>query len=330
MLRMSDYNMPILQMDPEFEFLIQERTTDYIEHLEEDIFDKGCTFPLYVWGDIILDGRLRYKICREWSVPFSVRNCSVTSRAEAVSLICTIQLKRDDLTQEYRRYLIGRLFLAKMEIVSAEHLKEHPEHSVNEYGRLSQKYVKKSKVASEIGKVYNFGYSTVVKYSIYAECLDTIREKSARIVNKILAGEIRVSHENAIELSRLPIEDIHGLERLLAEGTINRIGYSQLRHELRWQRLPTGIADSRRIKRENASRNAGIRKVPTHDPDSELSSLGFTIPSWTDTITRATERTDFSKISDKIRNDTKRQLKILMKKTQLLLTQLEEDDYIGR
>ena len=48
MLRMSDYNMPILQMDPEFEFLIQERTTDYIEHLEEDIFDKGCTFPLYV------------------------------------------------------------------------------------------------------------------------------------------------------------------------------------------------------------------------------------------------------------------------------------------
>ena len=45
--------MPILQMDPEFEFLIQERTTDYIEHLEEDIFDKGCTFPLYVWGDII-------------------------------------------------------------------------------------------------------------------------------------------------------------------------------------------------------------------------------------------------------------------------------------
>ena len=58
MLRMSDYNMPILQMDPEFEFLIQERTTDYIEHLEEDIFDKGCTFPLYVWGDIILDGRL--------------------------------------------------------------------------------------------------------------------------------------------------------------------------------------------------------------------------------------------------------------------------------
>ena len=211
-----------------------------------------------------------------------------------------------------------------MEIVSAEHLKEHPEHSVNEYGRLSQKYVKKSKVASEIGKVYNFGYSTVVKYSIYAECLDTIREKSARIVNKILAGEIRVSHENAIELSRLPIEDIHGLERLLAEGAIDRIGYSQLRHELRWQRLPTGIPDSRRIKRENASRNAGIRKVPTH------SSLGFTIPSWTDTITRATERTDFSKISDKIRTDTKRQLKILMKKTQLLLTQLEEDDYIGR
>ena len=170
----------------------------------------------------------------------------------------------------------------------------------------------------------------MVKYSIYAECLDNIREKSARIVDKILAGEIRVSHENVIELSRLPIEDIHGLERLLAEGAIDRIGYSQLRHELRWQRLPTGIPDSRRIKRENASKNAGIRKVPTHDPDSELSSLGFTIPSWTDIITRAMDRTDFSKISHKIRIDTKRQLKILMKNTQLLLTQLEEDDYIGR
>ena len=40
---MNDMPMPELVKDPEFTDLIQPRNTQYMEELEEDIFDHGCT-----------------------------------------------------------------------------------------------------------------------------------------------------------------------------------------------------------------------------------------------------------------------------------------------
>ena len=109
-------------------------------------------------------------------------------------------------------------------------------------------------------------------------------------------------------------------------GSIDRIGYSQLRHELRWQRLPTGKLDSRRIKREKESAEAGIKQMPATDPDAELESLKFTIPSWSKTISRTMELTDFPSTSVNARREVKMQLLNLTRKITRLLSQLEEDD----
>ena len=43
---MNDMPMPELVKDPEFTDLIQPRDTQYMEELEEDIFDHGCTDPV--------------------------------------------------------------------------------------------------------------------------------------------------------------------------------------------------------------------------------------------------------------------------------------------
>lgn len=191
---------------------------------------------------------------------------------------------------------------------------------------MSQKYVRKTDIATIIGNEFNFGFSTVTKYDIYARAVDDLKRKSPEITEKILNGKLRVSHENIIELSRLPIEDINGLKRLLDSGSIDRIGYSQLRHELRWQRLPTGKPDSRRIKREKESAEAGIKQMPATDPDAELESLKFTIPSWSKTISRTMELTDFPSTSVNARREVKMQLLNLTRKITRLLSQLEEDD----
>ena len=45
---MNDTPMPELVKDPEFTDLIQPRDTQYMEELEEDIFDHGCTDPVCV------------------------------------------------------------------------------------------------------------------------------------------------------------------------------------------------------------------------------------------------------------------------------------------
>ena len=212
-----------------------------------------------------------------------------------------------------------------MNAASAAFLREHPEKQPNADGQISQKYVQKTEIATIIGKEYNFGFSTVTKYDVYARALDEIRAKGPEITNKILNGNLRVSHENVIELSRLPIEDINGLKRLLESGSIDRIGYSQLRHELRWQRLPTGKPDYRRRRRERENAEAGIKQMPVTDPDAELTSLKFTIPSWSKTISRTMELTDFPSTSASVRQEVKTQLVNLTRKINRLLKQLEED-----
>ena len=242
---MSDSQTPEFETDNGFLELIQPRDEKYIEELEEDIFDHGCHDAVCVWGNILIDGHLRYSICKKWDIRFNIRRLIFQSRDEAEAYLCAEQLKRTDLTSEYKKYLIGRLFRADMNAASAAFLREHPEKQTNADGQISQKYVQKTEIATIIGKEYNFGFSTVTKYDVYARALDEIRAKGPEITNKILNGNLRVSHENVIELSRLPIEDINGLKRLLESGSIDRIGYSQLRHELRWQRLPTGKPDYR-------------------------------------------------------------------------------------
>ncbi len=211
-----------------------------------------------------------------------------------------------------------------MNIASADFLKNHPEKQLNADGQISQKYVQKTEIAAIIGKEYNFGFSTVTKYDVYARALDELRVKEPEITSRILNGSLRVSHENVIELSRLPIEDINGLKRLLNSGSIDRIGYSQLRHELRWQRLPTGKPDSRRRRRERESAEAGIKQMPVIDPDAELASLKFTIPSWSKTISGQWNLRIFLP-SASARQEVRTQIINLTRKINRLLTQLEED-----
>lgn len=322
---MSDSQTPEFETDNGFLELIQPRDEKYIEELEEDIFDHGCHDAVCVWGNILIDGHLRYSICKKWDIRFNIRRLIFQSRDEAESYLCAEQLKRTDLTSEYKKYLIGRLFRADMNAASAAFLREHPEKQTNADGQISQKYVQKTEIATIIGKEYNFGFSTVTKYDVYARALDEIRAKGPEITNKILNGNLRVSHENVIELSRLPIEDINGLKRLLESGSIDRIGYSQLRHELRWQRLPTGKPDYRRRRRERENAEVGIKQMPVTDPDAELTSLKFTIPSWSKTISRTMELTDFPSTSASARKEVKTQLVNLTRKINRLLKQLEED-----
>ena len=104
---MNNRPVPELQTDPEFEDLIQPREENYLEELEESIFDHGCLDPVYVWNNIILDGHLRYKICMKWDIHFNIQHIIFESRDKAVSFICREQLKRTDLTGEYKKYLIG-------------------------------------------------------------------------------------------------------------------------------------------------------------------------------------------------------------------------------
>lgn len=318
-------DLPAFSQNKEFEFLIQPRSETYINELTENIISHGCTMPVEVWENYIIDGHLRYEICKKWEVPLRIKQLSFCSENEVFAYLCSLQLKRNDLTNEYQRYLLGRQFRADLGTASSRYMEEHPEHKLNSYGNVSQKYVKKYDIAAKIGILHNLCSTTIIKYDTYARALDHVRSIEPDVALKILYGELYVSHENMIELARLPKEDIRGLKQLLSEIDINRISYSQLRHELRWRRLPTGQPCTKTVRQRQKNSDAKIKQMPMHDPNAELSSLRFTVPSWIKIINRSIELTDFPSTSESARSALKIELANLMQKVSRLLSLLEDN-----
>ena len=81
---MSDSQTPEFETDNGFLELIQPRDEKYIEELEEDIFDHGCHDAVCVWGNILIDGHLRYSICKKWDIRFNIRRLIFQSRDTCV------------------------------------------------------------------------------------------------------------------------------------------------------------------------------------------------------------------------------------------------------
>ena len=102
--------LPILKIDPEFKDLIRPlRRKEYLQ-LEENILDEGCRDPIIVWNDYIIDGHNRYSICTKYSIPFNTVSKDFASREEVIVWICKNQLGRRNITEETRKYLIGRQY----------------------------------------------------------------------------------------------------------------------------------------------------------------------------------------------------------------------------
>lgn len=64
--------------------------------------------------------------------------------------------------------------------------------------------------------------------------------------------------------------------------------------------------------------------MPKFDPDSEVSSLSLTIPSWISLINRTQSVTDFNLISDKAKKELTNRLDSLKDTTDVMLSLLKE------
>ena len=52
-----------MRIDEEFQKLIPALTPEEYKGLEASILAEGCRDALVVWGDVLVDGHNRYKIC---------------------------------------------------------------------------------------------------------------------------------------------------------------------------------------------------------------------------------------------------------------------------
>jgi len=106
-------NEPV-KIDPEFQNLVPPLTPDEFHQLEENCKKDGILDTLKVWHGILIDGHNRYRIAKEWDMPYATEEMLFRNRDEAKVWIANNQLGRrniNDLTK------IELARIAKPEIV---------------------------------------------------------------------------------------------------------------------------------------------------------------------------------------------------------------------
>lgn len=105
-----------IQINPTFKDLIPALSREEFAQLEQNIIKDGCTDPLVLWGDVIIDGHNRFEICTNNEIKFKTVKREFTSENEAVNWMIDNQLGRRNISKEQRTYLIGKRYKGEKKV----------------------------------------------------------------------------------------------------------------------------------------------------------------------------------------------------------------------
>ena len=117
-----------LIIDKEIASVFPPRTSKDEETLVMQLRTEGCRDDLITWNGIIIDGHTRYRICHEYSIPFSYREMSFPSKERAKLWMIENQVARRNLTV-FQRCMIALPF----EQAYKEEAEERRREKISEY-----------------------------------------------------------------------------------------------------------------------------------------------------------------------------------------------------
>jgi len=313
-----------LEIDVEFKNLIRPLSREEYAQLEANLILDGCRDPIITWSGTIVDGHNRYEICNRLHIPYAIQEMSFDEREDAIVWICGNQLGRRNITEETRKYLIGRQYEAEKVIGYYRNTDGRNQYSsYHDTGlpdsnrEMSSKERRESgrRTAMRLGDKYHVSSGAVQKYAKYSQALDTLGEKMPEIVPKILSGNYKISHENIVALSEMGTDEIKDLSSKIGLGSSPYIRYSESRRDLSAEQEKKPVGRPVNIPT--------IKTMPAYDPDSLAKGLTFTIPSWTGSIERTRTKSDLDKVSIEAKNRLKDALGLLQSEIQALLTAMK-------
>lgn len=208
-----------------------------------------------------------------------------------IHFICTSQLNKNYISEEMRKYLIGRLYDAD-KVIGARlnyDTKEYHEQMTSASRTISHC---KNRTATVIGQLYNICYSTVYKYNVFAKCIDSLYKKHPTITSCILRGDLKVSHALLEKMVSLPEERISFIESQIYSLNREKLTqrqmpdtFSSLAKRGTFAKTETVLLPSLDVAKRDVVKPE-IKNLPAYDPDADLKSLTLTIPSWISSINR--------------------------------------------
>ena len=297
----------ILQIDQEFKELIPPLSKEEFNLLEENILKFGCIDPICTWNNTIIDGHNRYSICTKHNLKFNIQAFNFELREEAKDWICANQLGRRNISDETRKYLIGKRY--EMEKI----LLNNPDGK-NQYSKIykENEEIKEERdrnhrpvTAIKLGKEYNVSTRTVLTYANYSKAIDKLNTEEPDLTQKILNGEIKVPQNQVIRISKLSPKIKNKIQKYLKKET-NSTDYLI---------KPKTVANEKKYK---------IKEMPEYDPNAELVSLSFTIPSWIESLDRVLSLSKYKTATKDVKNKVKKELHNLEFSIGTMLLALEE------
>ena len=296
-----------LRADSEIERIIQPYSESTISRIiDECKRDEDKAITVCVWNNVLLTSAFLYQKAIDQNVNIRIRQLDFNSKLEAIIFVCMQQLNRKDLTESFHKYLVGRAYISEYFHVNLE------------------KNVSKLQSAMMLATPLKLAAGTVLKYGEYAKAIDYVYSIEPLLSEYILNERIRLSHNNTIELTRIPKDNLKRLLEAIETKGLQKITYADMRFETQYN-PPKGLKPSKVIRNEESDEKLAIRQLPAYDPDAQVSSLALTVPSWTSSINRVTDATDFSKISNAARNRLMRSLGQLCESIEIIKLAIEEE-----
>lgn len=181
-------------IDQEFQNLISTLNDSEYAELEKSILAEGCRDALVLWGDILIDGHNRYKICTEHGIEFQTIQREFDTRETAKDWMIRNQLGRRNLTLEQRNYFIGKLYQEQKQAHGGDRKSKGNNFPLKS---TAQKIAEEQKVTDR----------TVKNAEGFAQAVDTIATNTdTEARKKILNRDIQTTAKEVSALAKQPAD----------------------------------------------------------------------------------------------------------------------------
>ena len=312
-----------LKIDSEFKSLIKDLQTKEYLQLESNILMDGCREAIVTWNGIIVDGHNRYEICTRHNIPFRIQEMEFNCREAVIAWICANQLGRRNISEETRKYLIGVQYHTEKIADSKRNARGVNQYTTDDYvdpekATLAYERQLTHRTAERLADENHISQATVQKYAAYSRALDEIGKHEPKLVRKILSGAYKISHQNVLELAKRSPEEIRRVNRRIDRNPEPFIQYKRTRNALGTGRREAIPPDE--------PQGPSVKDMPAFDPDSEISSLALTIPSWSSSIERTRNAANLSIVSPKARGNLIKALNNLQSTVEEMLSAIKEEE----
>ena len=309
-------NTQEISISDDFQILEQSYSESALCEQRNRIVAQSLSPAFKTWSGYLLFDFQSFDLCQSLSITPVYEELTFQTKHHALSWVCTHQLERNDLSEEYKKYLIGKKYSLEVSIQKDNRSKILNEPQISTFSISKNS---KTGIAKMIGDELGIKLNTVQKYNVYSEAVDRLLVIVPEFAKKILNGKLRISHKSIVKLAEQPREMLIKIMSYVDDNNIDHLGYSELTNDFQWKNIQSNPISPKQIDEEPK-----IRQMPEYDPDAQISSITLTIPSWVSSMERAHKRTDYSKTTPSARINLVKQLAILERTIYIIQKEIEE------